>query len=62
MRDVCRTVRGGEPLNLLEFDPLHQGRTCRAEFGVVSEMVNERVGVNKDRLTPLQIGEVMATP
>src|SRR5713226_5318962 len=54
---VGQAVRGGEALDFLVLDPFQQRRAGSAVFGVVGEVVNERVGVHEDRIPCLQISE-----
>src|SRR5262249_38798235 len=57
MSAVGQAVRKGDPLEFLVLDPFDQLRASAAVAGVVGEMVDERVGVQEDRVAALEIVE-----
>src|SRR5258708_7307627 len=58
VRQFAEDVRGGEPLKLTVFDPLHQLMTYRPKGRVRAEMVDQDVRVDEYRVSGHQVGKI----
>jgi len=57
VRDVRQAIRRSEALKFLELNSFNQASAGTPIFGMIGEMVDERVGVYEDRLASLEIVE-----